>query len=741
MRRAPPSLLAPRLRVALVLALVAAAPGPARAQPVVKLAAPAPLKLCDNGQSEDPAFPLDLASPLTLDQIEHARTVLVTRDGLVDTSALGQAFIPRVEPSPGRGPTLLVKVDFSRVDRPGIYRVSVELQVKGATPQTVIAELVHPGAAVEVRHAPLQLHLTGLRGQGELVPPTLEVAVTSDCSPVKGLSILASSPQADDRGRLGGSLRVAGRDVAHRAEVQLPIEIATPFPAGTSQGTLRLRGPQMKEDVVVAYTVKRRLPDLLIFPLWLAGCLIGWLIRFMLKKRLDRLEIDVRADQALARVEARRPSLLALAALRKGTIHAAIVALDAAAQDVVDRRMREDGAGLEEAIARLERALKALSDTRDKVREEALSRVAETIAATLLSASLPPGVDRAAEGLRQLLEDEERLWFQDLMAEAQTRHREAERAFHDTLVPAARAWVDRASRALDALGDDSTPVPRSMASLVKELDPIAALPAVDPGAGLDPSKLGPFVRALQEIHRRTADQATTLSGALRREVERCIQALVAAGEGGEDTLRAALRELDKAGGEDAATRLEALAASMPLFREAVSGVAERLTGGAADMPSAVADLLRARDYPAAIAQAAKKETGPTPIADEDEAGPASEERLKMLEAPVGAPAPGAASPLAAAPAPGAAAAPVPLPSFRSAGALLGQRAANARGDLRWYRGIALVVAATGGAVVAFFSHADAFVGTRQELFTLFALGFGSELTLEAMIQLVLGKRQ
>ncbi|MEZ4293653.1 MAG: hypothetical protein R3B70_01660 [Polyangiaceae bacterium] len=749
------------LRFAPLLALLAAAPAASAGEPLVSVSA-APQELCDDGVHLSYSFALELRGAFTFEQIASTQTALVTRDGLDETGALAKAFVATAGLVRGLGPALVLEVDFGLVRLPGAYRVHVEITPKDGGPvQTVVATLTHKGASLSVRNTPLtfQREVWWFEdGPGTLAPASLELQVTSKCSPVTGLLVTPSDRTTDERGSSEGRLEVNPPDVSGGLRagkpVSIPVSVRTPLPVGTSQGTFRVSGDQLKEDVVTGYVVRSRRPGWLFIPLtYVGGLALSYLLRNLLTRKRDDLEVAEKADKLLAQLDRERSSFSMLAALRHADVRVKLAALGPAVKKLAQAREDGDRAGMSTAIAIVEGALKELDTVRDTLRTDGLSRVAKEIAMADREWVLPKGVEDALSTLKRLLGEEEQRWFEGAFGEVRGRRQEVESAFRTGIFRATREWVSEATSAIDALRHESTPVPPALTATVQGLIPPPPPFDLSPASPVDEVAIKAVLETAHLGNSHLREQAAGLTAAVRGLVQEVNVAL-----GSEPTraahvaaMLATIAPLGGGGDLDSVASIRAVTACLPRIEEAVTSIVKELTKEDGGPSLDVKNKLKFKDWPAAVTLALGRsnDDGGKPVAFLESLPPGGSGSPGLGAAPgSGAPwglgaAPGSGAPRGLGAAPGL---PAPVPPAEPLSVLavnrpnFADRARATRRDLVWVRRGVVAIAAVVGTVIIYVTHARDFVGTLQELFTLFAIGFGAELSLESTTELFRSKR-
>ncbi|WP_437942949.1 hypothetical protein [Sorangium sp. So ce341] len=713
--------------VALVAAAVAAArPSWAHDGPRVTAASPnEPVRLCDDGLHPTYTFPVDLAPGISAEQRPTARVVGVVRDRLQETEQLREAFELTLDAagSGSVGPALGVKVDFSRVKRPGTYEVSIELASRdGSVRQGLVIGFTRPRAAL---HAREPLIFRQSFGDQEVI---LQLEERSGCSPIKALAVEASEG-SDERGEAGYlEFPSQPREIAAGGAATMRVLLKS-FPFGTAKGTIRLRADQLGDEALTLnYEVRKRLPGWVILLLVSGGCLAGWIFRHVLQRRAERLQHEVQVGRILARIEREMKGLSVVPPGELDQLREASLDLSA--------KLKSNDPQLPEAMKRAEDALVAALEIRARVREKKLVELTGLLAPFDISWLLPPSVSARAADARRLLGEVQERWSRCEFDGLQAVQEAAGRALVD-LAAEGRAWAERLDAQIDVLLSKKLPVPPGLAeklsaSAASARAALAAIPASDPAA---PAAEGPL-RAAHDANRLAHEMVSRLESGLRKEVEDLVDELATAHSAEERAaaVRGALEGLPAADSADVEARLAALTSALRRYDQAAQEAAKALLREAATEQNEVRAALEARNYGGAL-RSARMTGGPLPISGFLEMAGALEAQGQQKNAADSSARP--EPPLT--PAPGA---PLSRHVFFFGGeyAPLAERTQAAQASLDRTNILVAVVSTILLSVGAYVAHRKEFVGTDPELLTLLALGFGTNLTVESTAQLLFPKK-
>lgn len=294
----------PLARAALVLAVAVPARATADDPRPVKAVSLAEQEMRDDGKHAEHRFPLTLAEgALAADLLAH--TTRVSVGSRVDPG-LRPAFAAEVRVLPEAGPTLVLRVDFDIAAEPATYEVDIALANRAAwdAAQHVIVKLTHPTAELR-RHAPLIVNGSWPLFLGLCQSPReILLGEASLRSRLSRISIeQQDAPLAEGRPVDGRLVFAPPEQIAPGSSAAVPLSFEGSFPVGTTRGRVEMRASQLEHAVALDYEVHVRVTSLAIPFVFLLGAGGGNLLRVRLKKREERLERDLRARDLRARLE------------------------------------------------------------------------------------------------------------------------------------------------------------------------------------------------------------------------------------------------------------------------------------------------------------------------------------------------------------------------------------------------------------------------------------------------------
>ncbi|MEO7329012.1 MAG: hypothetical protein ABI193_10565, partial [Minicystis sp.] len=673
---------------------------------LIKAVAHAEQELRDDGEHTNYRFPLTLSADVEATKLV-VLTVRASQGGRADAGLLG-AFRPTLVAAPGSNAELVIEVDLKIASTPATYEIELLVTRGGeagkAVSQKLAVKLIHPGASLKPP-APLVVSRTWPPFLHAIYPSDVTLTEISKKSRVTGLSI--TQPEAPLRGSdpVGGRLILAPpAEIKPGESASLTISTDGSFPVGSTRGKLEIRAAQLLQPVMLDYEMRVRLSSLFIPLVFLAGAGIGNLTRTRLKRREEKLDRRQRADELRAR-------LTRLAARSTDEVRVEL-------ERVADLLSTERDEALEKAISEgKDLQEKTLADRKGRQRE-LITASGRAIAILDRGFLLPPTL--ALGALREAFGEANRSALDDDIVSANTALDGAQKRARE-LTRSGRAWALEVKQELALL---ITTKPPGLDALT------AARPDLEAGIGAvraltEDDELEPLLRAVHAANEAILDQTWALSRSLARMAED------AAGAGPEGALIRAAAEMpaDPTVETDAHAALVRLCRATRAVEREVRALVEAMLPAMADR-KAVSPLLdehrfdeaavRAREMVAGRAAPSGLEgTGPISSADLDEGVP---------------PKPPVPSPAASGVAPRARLlAPVVRDSVLILAAGAAEKASEeASKQLETTRSARTVITALILAAMAWTLYEQDFFGTGRELLGLFALGFTSDLSADAL---------
>lgn len=188
------------------------------------------------------------------------------------------------------GPGIELRTRLAALQGPGTYDVYLRLaRMESRETQLVKVQVVVPAAVLQVRRPVVVERIMGL-GSVETIAPPILIAETGQKSCAAISTSASTTTETPDNAPVDGRIS-AGRPekwlvpAGHVAELQIAIEGA--FPLGTVKGTMELAAPQLAAPASVQYEVRtRRRKDFIVLLISL-GLIFGYVTRTLLKRRLE----------------------------------------------------------------------------------------------------------------------------------------------------------------------------------------------------------------------------------------------------------------------------------------------------------------------------------------------------------------------------------------------------------------------------------------------------------------------
>jgi hypothetical protein len=686
--------------LAAALTVLLPARGAAADDPLVKAVAVPEQVLRDDGKHPEYRFALTLAEGVDAGGLK-AYVLRVTARGHAD-AGLVPAFSPEVKEVPDLGPALVVGVDFDLAAAPVTYEIEVALsgsKQHAAVKQSVVVRLIHAAAQVRLP-ARLLLSRSWFFAPLGQFPNALTVEETSRSSRLTGLLAMQVPPALHDDEPVDGQIALKPpAAIEPGAVAALPLSFEGSFPVGITRGKIEVRASQLEAPHLVDYELKVRMPTWVIPLLFLAGAGIGYLVRIRLKTREERLTRTLRARELCER----------LGHLEERSSPEDQVTLWNMVKEIADHE--EGGEEFEAAMKKAEEQLAALLEARATAQRTIVAEAGRAAAALGRGWTLPATMELAPLS-KAFTEAQRKAVADDLLGALAARAEAAERI--RALARAARVWATSVERHLVKL-EEAKP-PADLATAAGELRAaLAKIPGEDAEPALEP--------LLHGVH-----ASNTIALAL---VERVANALADAAEEAcraapnhADAIHEAVRMGDgKAAPVEAEEAMAHLADTVRRLHDAVSKVVlELMPSGSADR-AAVQGLHDERRYGEAL-ERAKAAAEPALVAafsdDGDEPGAAPQAAQRRLPAlSTRGPAPAVAGETS-----------VIMLATPGAGARGGR--ADVRRQLSETKATLMILSATIMSLLTWALYAREFFGTSREIVSLFALGFTTDVSADAL---------
>jgi hypothetical protein len=474
------------------------ADAPAKDAPLVKTVVHPEQELRDDGKHGEYRFPLTLAAGVDAARLKIV-AVRVSVGGRVDPGLL-VAFNPRLEPTPGLGPELVLKVDFDVAAEPAAYEVDVVLASDAAKPVTQrlalklthpVATLKQPAPLVVTRAWPLSLNLG--------YPTEVTLQETSKRSRLSRIAVQQPEAPIHEDQAVGGRLTLtAPPAIDPGTSAALPLAIEGSFPVGTTRGKLEVRSAQLDQPLSIDYEMRVRVTSLAIPFLFLSGAFIAFLTRDLLKKREDALGLQLQAKELIK-------SLGDLAKRSAGDVRAAL-------EQVVRSLQTLRGAELATAITEAGELLKKTIAERGTQQRELLAEAGRQVAILSQGWLLPPSLGTAA--IRRGFDEAHQAAARDDVVAARVAMDGALDKARD-LTRAGRAWAIEVEQELSVLAAARPPGGEGLIAALPDLKAgLGAIRAVKSEDGLEP-----LLRAVHAANEALLDHAWTVSRTLARLAE------------------------------------------------------------------------------------------------------------------------------------------------------------------------------------------------------------------------------
>lgn len=707
--------------LAVALLLLLAAPGSARER--VELPGGRVYEVRVDGDVETLWIALAPPEGGTLDGLEVGRMPVDVAVGNLHDTALRRAIAAKLVPSgEGQGPGIELEVRLAALPQPGTYDVLLDLR-QGAERQLLKVQLLVPEAQLRVQATPLVERVVGLTGEAKSVVSPFVLSETSRRSRVTSLSVQPASPPMSGERVVVGHLEFQPGEgsagmVPLGGGVSIPYAASGDFPLGTVRGSVELRSPQLAAPLSVPYEVRTRRTRWCILLLLAGGLLMGYLTRTGLKYLVDLNEKRLQREALRLRIQgelASHPDALFQDSLKK-----ALTLLDEAAEREVQT--------LADAVAEAERRRAQAEQKLEERHARAQATLDELTQRLETSGSLPPGVQQRVlqaleelAALRALLEGGNVLEVTEREARLVTR-------LGGELVTELRQWSAWAGDAVERLREAPLPLRKGdQPAFQARLDQLQAAVGELPLDAARPE----FAPLLEHTHKaRVMFQNTATS--LRMKVARTLKGVRAHLEGS----GVALGDLDQQAGAWSQTRTQSAEEELDWVLENARAAQRVLDAATVEQlgPNVTPEarvLIEERRYVELAALVARLKRLPVvgpggtfggPIPHPPQGGPVApvgvEPPITFTDAPIAVVR--TLSGLAR------------VIRFLHEPSPASTAYARSLWGLLWAKAARTAIAAIGILVVGYLLFQEGFVGTPQEMATIFVWGFTIDVSVDAL---------
>lgn len=392
--------------------------------------------------------------------------------------------VKAVEATDTLGPGFQVTVSLEPPLEPGTYKLFVEVPAVGNTePVETTFQVVVPDAKVQALGTLAVTHIEKL-GSEEIVGSRLRLRETGERSRLTGWSLVQL--EATGPGREPVTARLTSGSPpdleAGSSEKIFQLESEGEFPLGETKGKLELDGPQLAAPVTLQFEYLRRLhPWWLLVPVIL-GIFLGYVVRVLLARRAEKLELENQAYAFLARVAKERGRY------KDSALHTRFDEIEA-----MVRPHLEDSDKLPDQLTAAQEELKAALEKWAERQAEQKGRLNDLTNLLSLAWQIPRSMRnalRAEEVQEGLKRTTARLDEKDPTGAANELD-EVEKTLKKHLASAAGAWRDPLESKLDELELTQTPLLEEAATLAASpltaaKNALKAIPADAPDREIEP---------------------------------------------------------------------------------------------------------------------------------------------------------------------------------------------------------------------------------------------------------------
>lgn len=635
-----------------------------------------------------------------------------------------------------------LRIDTSALPGPDTYEVLLAVQHKGSPEQqTLRLQIGIPAATLRAKTGLLiEQTLPWWGGTARAGTPLLVVTETGRKSYAQlhgAVSVVTDSPQMS---AVHGEVLLVDKPVVPRGEMQtLRFKTSGEFPLGTVKGMLDLQSPQLSTSAVVPFEVRTRRDHVLIILLILLGLVAGLLTRTVLSSRIA-------LGEQLVKLDALRESLTADAGQQADRatakkLQALVRSLDEAQKSTNPQQISDR---LRDAETERREIMQALSSARATL--ETRLQAHQKLLAEPLDA-LPPTVCSVLEKAPSELPDIQHLLEKGDVTEAVSRLDEAERRMRHALWAVLRTWHDALAMELQRLPDPPIPLlAREQTILQSSVSPLVQQ-AGQLIASIDQQSpdTAPLLGLARQLHAAVLRTTPWLTEALNQALISTRDVLRSLGLSEDPSLQALSpirHELFEGDGLKLLQKLRAQARSLGQAQAQTLQRILPLPFISDDRRRELSELKKQEAYLDALSQAMA-------FQQEDAARRSAED--SVLRGPLRMAAAVAKTPLGAPPAGVSTSVLVPTPTQVPVGgvaspsipAVSPQQELTRTGSrlrLNLQKILQGTLSGLGIAVVGYLLFQAQFVGTPQELITIFFWGFSADISVESLLTFSKGLR-
>jgi hypothetical protein len=274
----------------------------------------------------------------------------------------------KVVAAQGRGPSISIKVDFSKALAQGTYNLLIEATTASqSSPQLLDLQLSRPVAKLKSEATYIVERVLTPFLKPEVSSLSMTLSESGGLTQVNGLNVTTRDFLGDKGQVIGGTVKWPNppQQIAPGGTENLTYELDGDFPLGISKGTIEIRSPQLAEPHTIAFEIHTRRASWLILLIIALGLVTGYLLRTLLQQRVKLGEARLQGFDLRDRMrnEAdRRPD-----ETFRSKINTAVAKLNTALNE---RKVDDLATAIVDADTELRAALKQFEDRRNKTQEE-----------------------------------------------------------------------------------------------------------------------------------------------------------------------------------------------------------------------------------------------------------------------------------------------------------------------------------------------------------------------------------
>jgi len=357
------------------------------------------------------------------------------------------ALFPAPRRIPDKGPITAFDIatrDDAAVPR-GTYDVLLTVTAAALKPQSLTVQAVVPGATLKQPPALLISRVVNLWGPADGYSPPVLLAETGQKSPVS-LTIFQQDHFSDSADVYNGQLLFSAARLEPGKCAALPYQLQGEFPLGSSKANLEIRAAEIDSPLSVAVEVRTRRTRWLLLIILIGGLALGFLMRNVLKQRIQFGEAREKAFATRRKLADERDDVPDTTFHEE--VNQAIRALEAA---ILQARINKADS-LTAAVASAEQSLSTAQDHLHKGAEAVAQELAALALVVKTSWRLPqPVLDALAGAAAELDKVAEKNKAQNVTAARESLDK-ARATLAEWLGGYARSWKGTAGEALDNLG-------------------------------------------------------------------------------------------------------------------------------------------------------------------------------------------------------------------------------------------------------------------------------------------------